>query len=566
MTQRKQRLELTWIGKNERPRLEPRILLEDADKSYHAKARVTDDDIFDNILIQGDNLLALKALEQEYAGKVRCVFIDPPYNTGSAFEHYDDGVEHSLWLSLMRDRLELLRRLMSDNGSIWITIDDNEAHYLKLICDEIFGRGNFISNVIWQKKYSPANDAIWLSETHDHILVYAKQKAVWRPNKLPRTEKADAAYKNPDNDPRGPWKAGDYTCAKSADERPNLYYEIKNPNTGESIWPSRSRVWGYGREEHERHLAENMVWWGKSGKNSVPALKRFHTALRNDGTNAQTVWLWNEVGHTQDGRKEQIALSPDNPFSTPKPERLLERIVTLATDSGDLVLDSFAGSGTTGAVAHKMGRRWIMVELGDHCETHILPRLKKVIDGEDSGGITEAVEWKGGGGFRYFRLAPSLLEKDEWGNWVISKDYDPAKLAQAVCKLMGFVYQPDETHYWMQGRSSEADFIYVTTQSLTHEQLAAISEEVGDERTLLVCCKAFRANADAFQNLTIRKIPQAVLRKCEWGKDDYSLNVANLPEAPRDTQDDPEPMPKGKKRNGKAALPQDDLFGKEVGK
>jgi adenine-specific DNA-methyltransferase len=216
-----------------------------------------------------------------------------------------------------------------------------------------------------------------------------------------------------------------------------------------------------------------------------------------------------------------------------------------------------------------MGRRWIMVELGEHCETHIAPRLHKVIDGGDPGGITEAVEWGGGGGFRYYRLAPSLLEKDAWDNWVIAKDYyDPAKLAQAVCKLMGFVYQPDETHYWMQGRSSETDFIYVTTQSLTHDQLAAIDEEVGDARTLLVCCKAFHANPDAFPNLTIRKIPQAVLRKCEWGKDDYSLNVASLPEAlsaPEDTDKPAAPRKGGRKNSGKVA-PQDDLFGGETGK
>ena len=216
-----------------------------------------------------------------------------------------------------------------------------------------------------------------------------------------------------------------------------------------------------------------------------------------------------------------------------------------------------------------MGRRWIMVELGDHCDTHIVPRLRKVIDGADPGGVTNAVEWAGGGGFRYYRLAPSLLEKDEWGNWVISKDFDAAKLSQAVCKLMGFVYEPDETRYWMQGRSSETDFIYVTTQNLTHRQLTAISEEVGEERTLLVCCKAFRANADAFPNLTIKKIPQAVLRKCEWGHDDYSLNVANLPETPRMTDADEAPALKsknGKKRgNGKGAY-QDDLFKQEGGK
>lgn len=564
MSQRKQRLELTWIGKNERPRLEPRILLEDADKSYHAKARVTDDDIFDNILIQGDNLLALKAMEQEFAGRVKCVFIDPPYNTGSAFSHYDDGLEHSIWLGLIRDRLLLLHRLLREDGSIWITIDDNEAYHLKIILDEIFGRANFVSSIVWAKRVSPANDAKYFSSDHDFVLVYAKNKERWLPNRLHRTEKQNSYYKNPDNDPRGEWNSATYTGNKNREERPNLYYPIINPYTGETVYPPDTLTWRYGPERHRENEKQNLLYWGKDGRSRIPRLKMF---LKDaEPVVPRSIWPADEVGSTQTAMTEQKAMFAV-PFPTPKPEQLLSRIIHIATVKGDLVLDSFAGSGTTGAVAQKMGRHWIMVELGDHCETHILPRLKKIIDGEDSGGITEAVEWKGGGGFRYYRLAPSLLEKDEWGNWVIAKEYDAAKLAQAVCKLMGFVYQPDETHYWMQGRSSEADFIYVTTQSLTHEQLAAISEEVGDERTLLVCCKAFRANADAFPNLTIRKIPQAVLRKCEWGKDDYSFNVTNLPEAPRDTQSDPEPKPKAsKKRNRKADTAQDDLFGKEVGK
>ena len=220
---KKQKLELTWIGKENRPRLEPRILLEEPAKSYHAAHRVTDKDQFDNRLIFGDNLLALKALEQEFTGRIKCVFIDPPYNTGSAFTHYDDGIEHSLWLSLMRDRLEILCRLLAEDGSILVSIDDNEAHYLKVLMDEVFGRLNFVANVIWQKKYAPANDAIWFSDSHDHILIFSKNKEVWRPNKLARTEEQDKLYKTPDNDPRGPWMSDNYTCAKTADERPNLF-------------------------------------------------------------------------------------------------------------------------------------------------------------------------------------------------------------------------------------------------------------------------------------------------------------------------------------------------------
>ncbi|CAH2571006.1 MULTISPECIES: site-specific DNA-methyltransferase [Planktothrix] len=530
---KKQRLELTWIGKDIRPKLEPRILLEDPEKSYHATHRMSENDIFDNRLIFGDNLLALKALESEFAGKVKCVFIDPPYNTGSAFEHYDDGVEHSIWLGLMRDRLEILRNLLSNDGSIWITIDDNEAHYLKVMCDEIFGRINFVANVIWQKKYAPANDSLWLSDSHDHILVFSKNKSIWRPNKLARTTKQDQLYSNPDNDPRGSWMSDNYTCAKSADERPNLYYAIHNPNTNEEIWPKKTRVWAFEQSTHQRHIEENKIYWGKDGKNSTPRLKKFLSDLHSQGRVPSTIWFYEEVGHTQDARREVLALNPKNPFSTPKPEKLIQQILQIATNSGDLVLDSFAGSGTTGAVAHKMGRRWIMIELGEHCHTHIIPRLKKVIDGEDQGGISKAFNWKGGGGFRYYQLAPSLLEKDKWDNWIINKTYNAEMLAEALCKIEGFTYSPSDTFYWQHGYSTERDFIYVTTQNLRHEQLSQLADEVGQERSLLVLCTAFRGKTDIFPNLTVKKIPKQILSRCEWGHDDYSLKIENLPKAPK---------------------------------
>ncbi|WP_421789875.1 site-specific DNA-methyltransferase [Hyphobacterium sp.] len=532
----KTKLELTWIGKNDRPKLEPRILIEDPEKSYHASERQSDSDIFDNVLIHGDNLLALKALEQEYAGKVKCIFIDPPYNTGSAFSHYDDGLEHSIWLDLLYERLAVMKRLLRDDGSIWITIDDNEAHYLKVLCDELFGRQNFLSDITWQKRYAPSNDALYISQNHDHILLYSKNKELFRANPIPRNEKSNKSYKNIDNDPRGPWMSDNYTCNKSADERPNLYYPIKNPHTGEVIWPKKTRVWGYGEDAFKQHVADGLIWWGKDGQNSVPRFKRF---LKDKGRKPDSVWLWEEVGHNQDAKREQLRLFPENPFSTPKPEKLIERALTIATNPGDLVLDSFAGSGTTGAVAHKMGRKWIMVELHDHCHTHIVPRMKKVIDGDDPGGITEAVQWKGGGGFRYFNLAPSLLEQDKYGNWVISKEYHPEMLTEAMCKHMGFTYAPSDNpeEYWKHGHSTETDFIYVTTQSLTHAALTKISDDVGPDRSLLICCKAFKAEADKFDNLTIVKIPQTILRKCEWGRDDYSLNVSNLPMAEPDDPD-----------------------------
>ncbi|GLR68699.1 site-specific DNA-methyltransferase [Acidocella aquatica] len=527
---KKQKLELTWVGKENRPQLEPRILLEDAALSYHARHMVGDNDLFDNRLIFGDNLLALKALEQEFAGKVKCVFIDPPYNTGSAFEHYDDGVEHSIWLSLMRDRLEIIRRLLADDGSLWITIDDNEAHYLKVLCDEVFGRRNFVANLAWHKRVSPANDAKYFSADFDHVLVYAVNKENWRPNRLNRSESQLEYYKNPDNDPRGDWNSAAYTCAKSSDERPNLYYPITNPFTRKEILPSKTRVWAYDINTHQKNVENNLLYWGKGGTGTMPRIKKFLTETKK--IVPRSIWGFDETGHNQESKLEIDKLFPETPFSTPKPERLIKRILEIATAHGDLVLDSFAGSGTTGAVAHKMGRRWIMIELGEHCHTHIIPRLRKVIDGDDKGGITEAMGWEGGGGFRYFRLAPSLLETDRYGREVISKAYNAAMLAEALCKLEGFVYAPSDTLYWQHGASTERDFIYVTTQTLSLEQLAHLSEEVGADRSLLVLCSAFRGRTDRFENLTVKKIPNHIKNRCEWGHDDYSLNVENLPKAP----------------------------------
>lgn len=519
----KTKLELTWIGKENRPRLEPRILLEDPKFSYHAPTR-RDGDLFDNVLIQGDNLLALKALEASYLGKVRCVFIDPPYNTGSAFEQYDDGLEHSVWLGMMRDRLEVIHRLMSDDGSLWITIDDNECHYLKVMCDEVFGRSNFVANVVWQKKFSPQNDARWISDSHDHVLLYAKNKTIWVPNPLPRTEAMDERYKNPDNDPRGEWASTDVTRAEHRDRD---YWGFTTP-AGNVVFPARGRSWSRPKENLEKLKEDNRLWFGPNG-DRMPRLKKYLREMEG-GLTPQTVWLCSEVGHNQEAKREVIRLNAGTVFATPKPERLIQRILHIATNEGDIVLDSFAGSGTTGAVAHKMRRRWLMVELGEHSETIIVPRLKKVIDGEDRGGITESAQWQSGGGFQYFRLAPSLLEKDQFDNWVISKAYNSDMLSEAVCKLFGFTYAPSTEHYWMHGSSSEADFIYVTTASLTHEQLRTMSEEVGEDRSLLICCKAFQSpNIDSFKNLTLRKIPASVLNQCEWGKDDYSLKIENLP-------------------------------------
>jgi len=558
MTQPK--LELTWIGKSHRPKLEPRILLEDPAKSYHAAARVTDHDQFDNRLIFGDNLLALRALEAEFTGKIKCVFIDPPYNTGSAFTHYDDGLEHSIWLGLMRDRLEIIRRLLSDDGSLWITIDDNECHYLKVLCDELFGRQNFVATMIWEKRTSRENRRVF-SFNHDYALVYAKNKSSFETirNPLGLTQEVLARYKNPDNDPRGAWQSVSAN-AQAGHATPSQFYSLKLPS-GREISPPKGRCWLYTKEKMEQEIAANNIWFGANGDNA-PRVKKFLENNKDKGLTPETIWPASEVGTNDDAKKGLLQLLPNVPvFDNPKPEGLLERIIHIATNPGDWVLDSFSGSGTTGAVAHKMGRKWIMVELGDHCHTHIIPRLQKVIDGSDQGGISKAMDWAGGGGFRYYKLAPSLLERDRWGNFTINPDYNAAMMSAALCKQHGYTYAPSETVFWQQGYATERSFLYATTQNLSFEQLQALAEEVGEHRSLLIIAAAWRgiSGFDAsrrWPNLTLKKIPNSILNLCEWGKDDYSLNVANLPMA------QPEPEQSATKSSTKAANPQQaSLFG-----
>ena len=560
-----QKLELTWVGKERRPKLEPRILLEEGEMSYHASYS-TSEGVFCNKLVFGDNLLALKALEKDFSGKIKCVFIDPPYNTGSAFAHYDDGLEHSIWLGLMRDRLEIIARLLSDEGSLWVTIDDNEVHYLKIVCDEIFGRNNFVSSFAWEKDKGRRNDTD-VSSSHDHILLFAKNRDVWRKvrNPLPRTEAQKARYKNPDNDPRGVWLQGDNGTAKSGSKA--LLYPITLPS-GRVVTPPKGNYWRFSKENFEKARAEGRVYFGANG-DGMPLIKRYLTDVQ-DGVVPRTWWPAEEAGSNQSAKRDHLRkLLPDiEPFATPKPEELLRLIIGISTKEGDLVLDSFAGSGTTGAVAHKMGRRWIMVELGEHCHTHIIPRLKKVIDGEDPGGITKAVNWQGGGGFRYYRLAPTLIVNDRWGNPVINPLYNAAMLAEALAKLEGFTYAPSDTRWWQHGHSSERDFIYVTTQNLSAVKLQELSDEVGPEQSLLVCCSAFHGvtaaqAAERWSNLTLKKIPKMVLARCEWGKDDYSLNVANLPMARPEEPEPTEPPAsarKGRQRK-KVETGTPDLFG-----
>ncbi|MCB9192190.1 MAG: site-specific DNA-methyltransferase [Flavobacteriales bacterium] len=528
------KLELTWIGKGEEPKLEPRILIENPEYSYG-------DPDSGNMLIHGDNLLALKALEQDFAGQVKCIYIDPPYNTGNAFEHYDDGIEHSEWLNLITPRLKLLRDLLAHDGSIWISIDDDESHYLKVLCDEIFGRKNFVNNVIWEKKYTVANDARYFSDTHDHILVYAKNKDCWVVNRLPRTDSMNLAYKNPDNHPKGPWKATPLHAKSGSDSGEKFSFKFKNGVT----WSPPEGTYPRFSKDRLKELDENdEIYFGKSG-NSIPSRKTFLSELKTDGLVARTLWRYDEVGHNHEAKSEVKAFNNNDPFGTPKPERLVERIITLSSNEGDIVLDSFLGSGTTAAVAHKMGRKWIGVELGDHAITHCVPRLKKVVDGEQ-GGISKAVEWKGGGGFKFYTLAPSLLNQDAFGNWVISKEYNAPMLAAAMAKQEGFNYQPSESVYWKQGQSTERDFIFTTTQFLTVQMLDSIHDQMKEDESLLIACTAFHKECKGrHSNISLKKIPHMLLGRCEFGKDDYSMNIVNVPQSPeqdsmdlQDGQDD----------------------------
>ncbi len=510
-----QKLELTWIGKDEgRKAIEPRILIEDPRYSYG-------DTESGNMLIHGDNLLALKALEQEYSGKVKCIYIDPPYNTGNAFEYYDDGIEHSIWLSLMKERLSILRMLLSENGLIWITLDDNEVHYCKVMCDEIFGRSNFLGNIIWQHSIQGKNDAKTFSLTHNHILVYSKSQHFIR-YKVPREAKHNINYSNPDNDPKGAWRSGD---VRSPNLRENLKYQIITPSGNVINPPEKGWRWSKALVEEKIKTGEIIF-----SPDESKIIRKIYLADQ-DGRVPDTLWFGEDCGTTREANSELKILNLGTLFDTPKPERLVERVLNISTQKGDFVLDSFLGSGTTAAVAQKMGRKYIGVELGNQAYTLCYPRLKKVTDGTDQGGISKAQNWKGGSGFKFYELAPSLLKEDKFGNLVINKEYNADMLAAAMAKQEGYTYQPDTTLYWKQGQSSEHDFIYTTTQFLTVESLDAISETMQEGESLLICCTAFQKEClNHAKNITIKKIPQMLLGRCEFNKDDYSLNIIDMPQ------------------------------------
>lgn len=514
------KLELTWYGKDEPILVEPRLLIENA-----ALSNTAADPDTENMLIHGDNLLALKALESKYAGQVKCIYIDPPYNTGSAFEHYDDNLEHSQWLQLIRPRLEILWRLLADEGSLWISIDDDEQAYMKVLCDELFGRNSFVASIIWQKRTSPDMRAI-ISDGHDYVLVYAKNRELFKAvrNKIPLTEDQATNYKNPDNDPRGPWASSDFTAQGW---RPNQMYTIITPS-GKVVTPPEGRCWRQLESVYKQLLEDNRFWFGADGA-GVPRKKTFLS--ESEGITPWTWWPNKEVGHNQEAKKEIIALfSAAHAFDTPKPERLIERIIHIATNPGDLVLDSFLGSGTTAAVAHKMGRRYIGIEMGSHAYTHCKVRLDKVIAGEDPGGITKSAKWEKGGGYRFYELAPTLINEDAFGEAVINPDYDADMLAAGVALHEGFTYHPDGKLFWKQSSGSEKSYLFVTTRHLNSDYLDSIQSTMEEDEYLTIACCSYDKGLDrVYDHITVKKIPQMLLERCEFGKTDYNLNIVHPP-------------------------------------
>ena len=513
------KLELTWPGKEEIFNLEPRILIEKPELSNLSRDPTTE-----NILIHGDNLLALKALEKNFSGKIKCVYIDPPYNTGAAFEHYDDNFEHSTWLSLMKPRLELLRKLLSNDGSIWISIDDDERDYLKVLCDEIFGRNNFLESIVWQRSYAPVSLKKNISRSHEYILIYAKQKSDLKLNLLPRTEEMNSRYKNPDNDPRGAWTSdnlsvGMYNASND--------YPIVTP-AGRIINPPAGACWRLTKERFEEMKNDNRIWFGENG-DIVPRIKRFLSEVKQ-GTLPMTIWPYTEVGHTQDAKREVKALNPESVFATPKPEKLIERILTLATNPGDFVLDSFLGSGTTAAVALKMNRKFIGIEIGEHAYTHCKVRLDKIMAGDNYGGLPVDM-FTQKQGYKFFELAPSLMQLDEFGEYVTNKEYNEEMLAQAVALHKGFNYAPDEEIFWKQSTGAERVFLYVTTQHVSGNFVASIHGTMNNDEFLIIACKSYDSGVQKlFKNIKIEKIPQAILEKCDYGRENYNLNVTEMPE------------------------------------
>ena len=553
---KKQKLELTWIGKDDEVRLEPRVLIENPDLSYG-------DTDTENMIIHGDNLLALKALEQDYAGKVKCIYIDPPYNTGNAFEHYDDGLEHSIWLNLMKQRLEILRTLLSKDGFICCHIDDSEGQYLKVLMDEVFDRSNYLSTLYMRVRYA---DKTLKSDMDFHkeieqVHVYRKRYGA-KPNLNKEAASFDKfIYKIVET--------GEGIETTLGNKKARIFqkseYKIVKTEGSEyglkEIWASGTILDGNssGRFFRDyltgRYEVDGLgVLYRVDGIGDDRYSYRYFTGPKREG--ATKGKYYQGVPNSQLKAKDAYKTKPINNFydlagnfgncrleggvefrSGKKPEALLKIILTHFSNEGDLVLDSFLGSGTTAAVALKMNRKFIGIELAKQAITHVTPRLTSIIGNDDNTGVSESVNWKGGGGFKFYTLAPSLLRKDKFDNWIIEPSYDADLLASALAKQEAFTYHPDQELFWKQGYSTENDFIFTTTQFITVELIDRIHEEMGEDESLLVCAKTFQnACLSRYDNITLKKIPKVLLGKCEFAKDDYSLNITETQEVEADDE------------------------------
>lgn len=525
------RLELTWTNKRLRllanrhegyewvPPHDYRVsevrLLRDA--ALVGRTHAADSRSSDNLLIRGDALNALVSLSElpefasEYVGQVRLAYIDPPFNTGQAFEDYDDNLEHSVWLTMIRDRLLQIRRLLSEDGSVWLHLDDVQMHRARCVLDEVFGASNFVANVIWQKTYTRENRTD-ISISHDNVIVYAVDKTRWKKarNLLPPSEAQRARYRNPDDDPRGDWKSTPVHAKAEKGRRKEQFFTVKLPS-GRKVDPPPGRCWLFTRERYEEVVADDRIWFGEEG-DSMPALKKFWSEVQ-PGLVPTSIWPYGEMGTTGTAKGEILALFPSlTPFSTPKPEALIERILHIASNPGDVVLDCFLGSGTTAAVAHKMGRRWIGVEwLEDTVRDFALPRLRQVVEGDDPGGVTDLAGWRGGGGFRVLDVAPSMFEESDGvvylSDWAVN-----GALAEATAAQLGFAYLPEHPFAGRKGRSRLA----VVDGHVSGAVADLLANVLGSRETLVICATsvdpAVRKHVQtAAPGSVVRKIPAAIL-------------------------------------------------------
>lgn len=550
----KQKLELTWIGKDEKLEIEPRILIEDKKLS-----NISQDENTENMLIHGDNLLALKALESKFAGQVKCIYIDPPFNTGGAFEHYDDNLEHSIWLNLMHHRFISLHKLLSNDGVIFVNLDDTESAYAKVLLDEIFGRNNYLNEVIvsTNKSFGFKSTSDGIFKQANHLLFYAKDKSQFELNQSAlRIEKGyDSQYKWVFENVEGEesewtWRNINEVVAenlgfpssrqakkelKDAFDIEVFDYAIKNNNrvfrtasvSGGALAKRRETINLSKKERNKiiRHPNDDMDYMFIAGERVIYYKERL-TEL--DGVLVPTelitdIWLDISVE----------GLASEGGVSFPKgkkPEKLLQRCIELSTKEGDIVLDSFLGSGTTAAVSHKLKRKWIAIEMGEQAYSHCKVRLDSVIGGSDLTGITRAVDWTGGGGYRFYELAPTLIQKDILGVPVINDFYNADMLASAVALHEGYSYSPDETVFWKQAKGTESSYLYVTTNHIDDKYLKAISSTMNENEHLLIACTSFdEIIANKYSNISVKKIPQMLLTKCEYKEEGYPLNIISPP-------------------------------------